>query len=257
MVARRRAFKRLGELDQSVGEPAEQVHPDPFAFMNRPAAAAGNHIEPSAKQVCPDQVTRGGVVDLIEVLAARQERDQPGKVWRIAELHDRPIHSQCCDPVGFNDAHQASTQDVEAIFLRTLGQCGTNGEGRQVGIYPVDVDGADILDRHPVDRIDFRSQQRGETFIGQSNGEFVDDTTCSLFENFDRQHIATYRADSTRDLTEGSWTIGHPDPDNDNSIHGQNVSIGLTSFVTTRLPLRFASHSPRGGSLSPVLGDRA
>ena len=141
--------------------------------------------------------------------------------------------------------------------MQVLGQCGTNGEGRQVGICPVDIDGADILDRHPVDRIDFRSQQRGETFIGQSNGEFVDDTTCSLFENFDRQHIATYRADSTRDLTEGSWTIGHPDPDNDNSVHGQNVSIGLTSFVTTRLPLRFASHSPRGGSLSPVLGDRA
>ncbi|MFT7394769.1 MAG: hypothetical protein ACI83Y_002450, partial [Candidatus Azotimanducaceae bacterium] len=135
--------------------------------------------------------------------------------------------------------------------------CGTNGKGSQVGVNPVDVDGADILDRHPIDRIDFRSQQWDETFIGQGDGEFVDDATRSLFEDFNRQHIATYRADSTRDLTQGSGTIGHPDTDNDNSVHDQNLSIELTHFVTTRLPLRFASHPPRDGSLRPVLGDRA
>ena len=257
MVARRRALKGLGELKQGVGEPTKQVHPGPFAFMNWPVVAAGNHVQPSARQVCPDQVTRGGVVDLIEVLAASQERNQPGKVWCLTELHDQAVDAQCCDPVGFDNAHQASAQDVEAIFLRTLSHCGTNGKGSQVGVNPVDVDGADILDRHPIDRIDFRSQQWDETFIGQGDGEFVDDATRSLFEDFNRQHIATYRADSTRDLTQGSGTIGHPDTDNDNSVHDQNLSIELTHFVTTRLPLRFASHPPRDGSLRPVLGDRA
>jgi hypothetical protein len=257
MVARRRALKGLGELKQGVREPTKQVHPDPFTFMNWPAVAAGSHVQPSAKQVCPDQVTRGGVVDLIEVLAASQERDQPRKVWCLAELHDQAIGAQCCDPVGFDNAHQASAQNVEAIFLRTLSHRGTYGEGSQVGVNPGDVDGADILDRHSVDRIDFRGQQWDETFIGQRDGEFVDDATGSLFEDFDRQHIATYRTDSTRDLTQGSWTIGHPDTDNDNDIHDENLSIELTRFVATRLLLCFASDSPRDGSLRPVLGDRA
>jgi hypothetical protein len=219
VAARRRALDRLGELKQGVGEATEQVHSDSFALVNRPVVATGNDVQPGSGQVRPDKVTRGGVVDLVEVLAACQKCRQPSKVWCLAELHNRAVGAECCNPISFDDAHQSGAEHIKAIFLRALGHCSTNGEGRQVDVGPIDFDRADVLNRDPINRIDFRGQQRDETLVRQCDSEFVDDATCALLENFYRQNITPHGTDSARNLPQGARTIWHPDPDDDDGIH--------------------------------------
>lgn len=106
---------------------------------------------------------------------------------------------------------------------RTNEHCGSF-KGVKPRIPKCDLGESDALDVHTIHLMNLGHQQVDERLVitGEFNHELIDDPPRTSFENVDTGNIAADCADPTRQRTECSGSIRHPDPKDVRGLHGRN-----------------------------------
>ncbi len=166
-----------------------------------------------------------------------------------------------------NTTAQSAANSLAHAVDETLPQLGAGVRAREIldrlqrvepriGERP---DLAPLFDRRAVDLLDLADQERDELAVGQQHRELVDGDVLAPFEHVDADDVAADRADSGRNETERTRSVGKPDAHHETGHDGQvTARSGAVSFLQHGVHKPFSYTRPvtrlgiLGGTFDPV-----